>query len=137
MKTRILGLLLLFALILPVHLTAQDIKAPQRAKENRARMEMMQKRRAMQRASGPQFFTEEQKESMKALRLEAEKSLKPLKNQLREMMARQRTLTTEDNADMKAINKNIDRIAETKAEMGKIRAAQQQKFRSLLTDLAS
>jgi Spy/CpxP family protein refolding chaperone len=49
-------------------------------------------------------------------------------------MAHQRTLTTADNADLKAINKNIDKMAEIKAEMAKIMAKQHQAFRSQLSE---
>ena len=54
------------------------------------------------------FLTADQKEAMKALRLETAKQIKPLKNELRELMARQQTLVTADKADLKAIDNNID-----------------------------
>lgn len=80
------------------------------------------------------FFTEEQLEQIKALHLEAAKKIKPLRNELRELKAHQQTLETADNADMKAIYKNIDSIAGVQAELQKIRAEEQQKIRSLLTE---
>jgi len=80
------------------------------------------------------FFTEEQKEQIKALRLEAATKIKPLRNELRELKAHQQTLETANKADMKAIYKNIDNIAEVQAEIQKIMAEQQQSIRSLLTE---
>ncbi len=80
------------------------------------------------------FLTEEQKDYMKKVRLETAKQLKPLKNELRELSARQQTLTTADKADLKAINENIDKIAGVKAEMAKIMAKQHQQIRAQLTD---
>ena len=79
------------------------------------------------------FFTEEQREQMKALRLETAKQIKPLKNQLNELEARQQTLTTAEKADMEAIYQNIDKISELKADIQKIMAKQHQEVRSLLT----
>jgi len=80
------------------------------------------------------FFTEEQKEAVKKIRLETTKEVKPLKNKLRELQAHQQTLATADNADMKAIYKNIDKMSDVKAKMAKIMAKQQQDVRSLLTE---
>ena len=80
------------------------------------------------------FFTEEQKETMKKIHLETAKKVKPLKNELHELAAHQKTLTTSDNADLKAINKNIDKMSEVKTEIAKIMAKQHQEVRSLLNE---
>ena len=80
------------------------------------------------------FFTEEQMEQIKAIRLETAKKVKPLRNELRELKAHQQTLETADKADMNAIYKNIDSMAGVQAEMQKIMAEQQQEIRSLLTE---
>lgn len=80
------------------------------------------------------FFTEEQKEQIKGLRLETAKQVKPLRNELRELEARQQTLTTADKADLNAIYQNIDKISGVKAEIQKIMARQHQDIRSLLTE---
>ena len=93
-----------------------------------------QQERVKQFSPKEDFLTDEQKETIKQLRLETEKELKPLKNQLREAMAHQQTLTTADEADLKAINKNIDKMSELKAEMAKIKAKQHQAFRAQLTE---
>jgi len=80
------------------------------------------------------FFTEEQKEAMKEIRLETAKKMKPLKNQLREMNARQKTLTTAEDANLDAIYENIEKMSKAKTEMAKIRARQHQEVRELLTE---
>ncbi len=80
------------------------------------------------------FFTEEQKEAMKAIRLETAKEVKPLRNELGELTARQKTLTTAPEADLDVIYGNIEKISEVKIKMAKIRARQQQEIRALLTD---
>lgn len=135
MKIRKLGLLLIAVLVVSTATMAQrgnSMTAGQRM--NPEKREMMMKHRLQQNGERQNFLTEEQKGAMKNLRLETAKKVKPLKNKLREMMAHQKSLTTADNVDMKAINKNIDKIAELRAEMAKIMAAQQQQVRKLLTD---
>ena len=62
------------------------------------------------------------------------KQIKPLKNELNELNARQQTLTTADKADLKAINKNIDKMAALKADIAKIMAAQHQEVRGMLSE---
>jgi Spy/CpxP family protein refolding chaperone len=71
---------------------------------------------------------------MKKIRLETAKEVKPLKNELRELQAHQQSLVTADNADMKAIYKNIDKMSDVKTNLAKIMAKQTQEVRSLLTD---
>lgn len=95
---------------------------------------MMMNRNMQHNAQKENFLTDEQKEAVKKIRLETAKEVKPLKNQLHELQARQQTLTTDENADLKAINKNIDKISEVKTEMAKIMAKQHQEVRSLLTE---
>ncbi|MCK3683763.1 periplasmic heavy metal sensor [Maribellus sp. YY47] len=80
------------------------------------------------------FFTEEQQEQMKTIRLETAKKVKPLRNELGELEARQQTLTTAEKADLDAIYQNIDKMSEVKAEIQKIMAKQHQQIRSLLTE---
>lgn len=133
MKTRIL------ALVVSMLLTTALIAQPGQRKERWQKLSpekkamMMKKRQAMNKDRQP-FFTGEQKETMKELRLETARKVKPLKNELNELMAKQKTLTTADEADLKAINKNIDEISEIKAEVAKIHAKQHQVLRSTLTE---
>ena len=53
-------------------------------------------------------LTEEQEEAMTTLRTENHKTMTPLKNKMAELKAKERTLLSEESADMKAINKLID-----------------------------
>jgi Spy/CpxP family protein refolding chaperone len=123
MKTSILSTLILSAVLLSSTAFAQ-------------RPGNQENRQEKYRQAAPKndFLTEDQKENLKNLRLETEKELKPLKNQLREAMAHQQTLTTADKADLSAINRNIDKMSELRAEMEKIKAKQHQAFRAQLTE---
>ncbi len=134
MKTRILNLLIVAALFISTAGLAQPAKQGNQGNQFQKREARMMKCSAQQRNMHEKLFTDEQQESIKALRLETAKKVKPFKNELRELMAHQQTLTTADNADLKAINKNIDKMSETKTEIAKIMAAQHQKIRSLLTE---
>lgn len=79
-------------------------------------------------------FTEEQREMMKTLKVETHQLTKPLKDELRELKAKQQTLMTADEPNMKAIEKNIRTMGELKIELEIIKASQKLKFRALLTD---
>jgi len=131
MKTRILGLAMIAIFALSTTAMAQNENSKKRSAEQK---EMMMKRHKQMKERHNNFFTAEQREQMKELRLEVAKQVKPLKNELNELSAKQKTLTTADNADLKAINKNIDKMSATKTQMAKIMAAHHQKVRSLLSD---
>lgn len=79
-------------------------------------------------------LTEEQKAKIKDIRTASYKEIKQLQNQMGELKAKQRTLTTADKPDMNAINANIDEITKVQNKMMKIREANHQQIRSLLTD---
>jgi Spy/CpxP family protein refolding chaperone len=129
MKTKILSILMVAMFVFSIAAVAQRTTGQQKSE----RQEMM-KPGMKHDAKKANFLTEEQKEALGKLRLETEKEMKPFKNELRELKAHQQTLTTAENADLKAINKNIDKMAELKAEMAKIMAKQHQAFRSQLTE---
>lgn len=136
MKNKVLSLLILATFLFSTAAFAQ-IGERNRDGEKQApekREMQIKKRQAMQKGERQGFFTDEQKEAMKVTRLETAKQVKPLKNELRELEARQNTLTTADKADLKAINKNIDKMSEIKAEIAKIMAAQHQQIRAMLTE---
>lgn len=131
MKIRNAGILMLAVLFISVSAMAQKPAKP----INREAAKTMVRERGMRPGNqDAPFLTAEQKEVIKKLRLETEKQMKPLKNELRELTAHQQTLMTADKADLNAINKNIDKISGVKAEMAKIRAKQHQEFRSQLTE---
>ena len=126
MKTRISSILFLTAILI------SNVTFAQRPSANQNRQERQDRGRQFE--AREDFLTDEQKEAVKKLRLETEKEIKPLRNELREAMAKQQTLTTADNADLKAINSNIDKMAKIKAEMQKVKAKQHQAFRAQLTE---
>lgn len=129
MKIRFLTLTLvaLFAM------SATWAQKPEREQSKHERGDRMKRyEQVAERAN--QFFTEEQQEQVKTIRLETAKQVKPLRNELNELEARQQTLSTVEIADMKAIYQNIDKISEVKANIQKAMAKQQQDIRLLLTD---
>jgi Spy/CpxP family protein refolding chaperone len=134
MKTRILSSIIVVSFFISTALMAQPNKGQKPSDNYSQKKEMMKKRSDRGENEFQNFFTEEQKEQMKELRLETVKKVKPLKNELGELMARQQTLATADKADLKAINKNIDEMSDLKADIAKIMAAQHQQIRSLLTE---
>jgi len=131
MKIKILTLALIAIFAIGSTSLAQN---PERGKRNFNRQEALTQRHDRVAERMDNFFTEEQQEQIKALRLETAKKVKPLKNQLNELEARQQSLTTAENADMEAIYGNIDKIAEVKSEIQKLMAKQHQDIRSLLSE---
>lgn len=79
-------------------------------------------------------LTDQQKEQFKALRLDHQKAMLPMKNELNELNAKLKTLSTAENADMKAINSQIDKIGSLKTKMMKSKAAHKQEMRKILTE---
>lgn len=79
-------------------------------------------------------LTDEQKAKIKELHVANYKETNPLRNQLGELKAKQKTLSTAENPDMKAINANIDEITKVMNQLMKSKAAFHQKVRALLTD---
>ncbi len=79
-------------------------------------------------------LSNEQKDQMKAIKLNKQKEMLPLKNTLGEKEAKLKTLQTASSADMKAINTQLDEIGALKVKMAKIKASGHQEVRKLLTD---
>ena len=79
-------------------------------------------------------LTDAQKEAFKKSMLAMQKQLQPIRNELGEAMAHQKTLTTVDKPDMAAINKNIEKMGGLKTEMAKIQAKHHLEMRAQLTD---
>jgi Spy/CpxP family protein refolding chaperone len=79
-------------------------------------------------------LTDAQKEQIEKLRTEHEKKVLPLRNEVGELRAELRTLSTVDKVNMSDINKKIDEIGKVQTELMKERAAHRQQIRSLLTD---
>ncbi|MDX8338084.1 periplasmic heavy metal sensor [Draconibacterium sp. IB214405] len=131
MKIKILSLVFITIFAISSTTMAQQRDRQERAPQQR---EMMAERPERDRGNFEKFFTEEQQEKIKELRLESTKQTQPLRNELNELRAKQRTLTTAEKADLNAINKNIDQMADVQAKIQKIRAKQQQEIRSMLND---
>ena len=79
-------------------------------------------------------LTEEQQKQVKDLRLAHMKELQPLRDQLVENKAHQRTLMNAENPDEKAIYKNIDQATKLQNEMAKLNVDFHLKFKSLLSE---
>lgn len=79
-------------------------------------------------------LTDAQKEAFKQSMLATHKLLQPLRNELGEAEAHQRTLTTAEKADFGAINKNIEKIGAIRIEMAKILTKARLEMRAQLTD---
>lgn len=101
----------------------KDIKAPMPASE-RPEKEMMM--------APP--LTEQQKGQMKEMRIAHLKEVQPIQNEVRELKAHYRTLTTAANPNMAEINKNIDAQSAAINKLMKARASHQQNVRKILTD---
>lgn len=85
---------------------------------------------------GPQGLnlTDAQKEAFKQSRLALQKLIQPLRNELGEAEAHQKTLTTAEKPDLAAINKNIEKIGALKMEMAKLQVKHRLEMRAQLTD---
>jgi Spy/CpxP family protein refolding chaperone len=79
-------------------------------------------------------LTDAQKEAFKQTVLATQKQIQPIRNELGEANARQKTLTTAEKPDLNAINKNIEKIGALKVEMAKIQAKHRLEMRAQLTD---
>lgn len=79
-------------------------------------------------------LTEEQQAEITTLRTQHYKAITPLKNKMGELKARERTLLSEENVDMKAINKTIDSQTELTNSIRKLQVEQQVAVKGLLTD---
>jgi Spy/CpxP family protein refolding chaperone len=79
-------------------------------------------------------LTDAQKESFKAGMMAIQKQLQPLKNELGELNAHQKSLIMTDKPDQGAINKNIEKIGAVRVEMAKIQSKHRLEMRAQLTD---
>jgi Spy/CpxP family protein refolding chaperone len=79
-------------------------------------------------------LTDAQKEAFKKSMMALQKQLQPVRNELGEVEAHQKSLTMVDKPDMAAINKNIEKIGALKVEMAKIMTKHHLEMRAQLTD---
>ncbi|MFZ6664443.1 Spy/CpxP family protein refolding chaperone [Peijinzhouia sedimentorum] len=131
-KQMIFTLALLFVSLVSADLMAQKVGAENQQERQRPMMQNRMQQGQGQRAMN--VFTEEQKEAMKQLRLEHLEATTPLRNELNELRASQKSLMASESPDQGQINAVIDRITQINGQLLKERAAQQIEFRALLTD---
>lgn len=79
-------------------------------------------------------LTDAQKEAFKQSMLATQKQLQPIRNELGEAEAHQKTLMSAEKPDLAAINKNIEKIGNLKVEMAKIKAKNHLDMRAQLTE---
>jgi Spy/CpxP family protein refolding chaperone len=79
-------------------------------------------------------LTDKQKEQVQEIHLNGQQAMLPIRNQLREEMARLRTLTTSENYDQDAVQKTIQTIADLRADMMLEQVSHHQEVRSVLTE---
>jgi Spy/CpxP family protein refolding chaperone len=131
MKTRIVTLALIALFIFSGTAIAQRGEGRREGRNFAERQEHVRENRQ----SGPsQNLTAEQLENMQKLRLESEKQVKPYQDQIRELRGRHQTLITAEKADIKAIESNLEKMAEVQLSMAKIRAKHHQELRAQLTE---
>jgi Spy/CpxP family protein refolding chaperone len=79
-------------------------------------------------------LTEAQQEQMTTLRTNHYKVMKPLKNKMVELKASERTLLSEEQVDIKTVNKSIDAQTDLLNKMHKLQVQQKLEMKNILTD---
>ena len=129
MKAKIFMSLLIMSLSVGLFAQPSDLIAKKQGMGNRvAHM------KGMRGAGNGLNLTIEQKEAFKQGVITMHKQLQPLRNELGEAEAHQKTLNSSEKPDFGAINKNIDKIAGIRAEMAKIQTKNHLEMRAQLTD---
>jgi len=131
MKTKILMLVVLLGLTTVSIAQPKDNGSEKSFRGPRHEMRMDGERRGPAEELN---LTDAQKEAFKQSRLAIQKQLQPLRNELGEAEAHQKTLMTSEKPDLNAINKNIEKIGALKVEMEKIRTKNHLDMRAQLTE---
>lgn len=79
-------------------------------------------------------LTEDQQNQMKEMRIAHLKDVQPVRDQLVELKAHQRTLMNAEKPDQKSINKNIDEMTKLQNKLMKMGSEFRLKVTSILTD---
>lgn len=79
-------------------------------------------------------LTEAQQEEISALRTEHHKEITPLKNKMAELRARERTLLSEEEVNLKAVEKNIDEQTGLLNSLRKVQTKHQLAVKNILND---
>lgn len=79
-------------------------------------------------------LTEAQSEEITSLRTEHYSIMKPLRARMVEIRAKERTLTSEESVDLKAVDKVIDQQTELMNKMRKLQIKHQVEMKNVLSD---
>jgi len=79
-------------------------------------------------------LTEAQQEQLSALRLDHYKSMKPLRSEMAELNARKQTLLSQEEVELKAVNRVIDQQSDLSNKIQKKQVANWLVCREILTD---
>ncbi len=130
MKAKVLSMLLFVCLSVAVVAQTKETGS----------MKVMLDHKQMQMNHGPMGpmqglnLTDVQKEAFKKGMMAMQKQIQPLKGELGEAEAHQKTLMTAEKPDMGAIDKNIEKIASIRVQIAKIMAKHHMEMRAQLTD---
>jgi Spy/CpxP family protein refolding chaperone len=131
MRAKILSIVLLMCLsaALVAQTTENSRKNANRGPQKEMRMDNEQ------RGPGSGLnLTDPQKEAFKQNMMAMHKQVLPLRGELGEVEAHQKTLVTAEKPDLAAINKNIEKIGAIRVEMAKIEVKHRLDMRAQLTD---
>ena len=131
MKTKVLMIAVLLGL------TTVAMAQPKENGQGRASQAPKHEMRMEHRNGGPLAaleLTDAQKEAFKQSRLDMQKQLQPIQNELGEAEAHQKTLMSAEKPDLAAINKNIEKIGSLKVEIAKIKTKNRLDMRAQLTE---
>jgi len=131
MKAKILSLVLLMGL--SVSLMAQSTEGGPTKEFRGHQKEAFKGNERVGLARGLNL-TDAQKEAFKQTIMAMHKQIKPIRNELGEAMAHQKTLMGAENPDLAAINSNIDKIGALRIEIAKIQIKNRLDMRAQLTD---
>ena len=131
MKTKVLGLFMVAAMLFTISVSAQR---PQRGNDVRKWDREHTEPNIRPGNMRSNLFTNEQKEAIKEMSIEVASKVKPFMNEIRELEAKHRTLMTGENPDLNAIYKNIEKISDAKTEIAKLRVKHNQDVRAMLTE---
>lgn len=131
MKAKILSLVLLMGLSVAVFAQKTE-NGPKNTMRGQDHALMMQD--GKRGPANGMNLTDAQKDAFKKSMMETQKQIQPLRNELGEVKAHQKTLMTAEKTDLSAINKNIEKIGTIRIEMAKIQAKCRLDMRAQLTD---
>lgn len=114
-----------------VQVQAQSERQEQRDRRQRVERAERSNMRARPMIPG---LSEEQKEQLKAFRIDHQKNSLKLRNELNELEAKLRTLTSAEEIKMNETDEVIDDISSLRGELLKLRIAQTAKIKSILNE---